>query len=72
MIKKNQLAAMVASLVLSAPIFAQNVATVNGEQIPDAQFNQMLSAALARGQKDTLRRRINKLKKRSRRLARAA
>lgn len=53
MIKKNQLAAMVASLVLSAPIFAQNVATVNGEQIPDAQFNQMLSAALARGQKDT-------------------
>lgn len=52
--KKSQVAAIVASLFLSAPIaFAQNVASVNGVQIPDAQFDQMLNAALARGQKDS-------------------
>lgn len=32
---------------------AQNVATVNGVQIPDSQFNLMLSVALNRGQPDT-------------------
>lgn len=52
--KKSQVAAIVASLFLSAPIaFAQNVASVNGVQIPDAQFDQVLSAALERGQKDS-------------------
>jgi peptidyl-prolyl cis-trans isomerase C len=52
-IKKTQVALLAASLFLSAPAFAQNVASVNGVQISDAQFEQMLNAAVSRGQKDT-------------------
>lgn len=44
---------MVASLILSAPVLAQNVASVNGVQIPDAQFEQLLNSAISRGQKDS-------------------
>ena len=40
-------------MVSPLPVMAQNVASVNGVQIPDAQFDQLLSVAVARGQKDT-------------------
>lgn len=53
MFKKTQVVLVAASLFLSASAFAQNVASVNGVQISDAQFEQMLNAAVSRGQKDT-------------------
>lgn len=53
MIKKFQRASVMAALLVAMPVLAQNVASVNGVQIPDSQFNQMLNAALTRGQKDT-------------------
>ncbi len=54
MFKKKARAALILSLIVSTlPVMAQNVASVNGVQIPDAQFDQLLSVAVARGQKDT-------------------
>lgn len=51
--KKLQAALILLSMVSPLPVMAQNVASVNGIQIPDAQFDQLLSVAVARGQKDT-------------------
>lgn len=40
-------------LVNASGVSAQNVASVNGVQIPDAQFERALSGAVNQGQKDT-------------------
>lgn len=53
-IKRTTLAIAVTGLVIGMqPVFAQDVASVNGTAIPDSQFNQTLNQALSQGQKDT-------------------
>ena len=51
--KTKLISMIVASCFATSASYAQNVATVNGVQIPDAQFDRTLSGAIAQGQKDT-------------------
>ncbi|MCB5362470.1 peptidylprolyl isomerase [Pusillimonas sp. CC-YST705] len=56
----KRLATLTLAIAMAAPVYAQNLATVNGKAIPQKQFDELVALLVERGEADTpeLRERV--------------